>query len=107
MRRESVKTVYIINKSSHDYSQAKNFGKLVFMSEGSMSRFQTSSLFRTFKPFIKNSKPDDYLLIGGLSVMCSIVCSMFAVKHGRLNLLIYKSIPYKHGTYLERIVVIK
>jgi len=102
-----MKKVFVINRSSHNYSKAEEFGKLVFMSEGSLNRFAASSLFRIFKPFINQSTAEDYLLIGGLSVMCSIACSMFAVKHGRLNLLIYKSIPQKSGTYLERIIVIK
>ncbi len=99
--------VLVINKSSHDYSKAEEFGKLVFMSEGSMSRFAVSSIYRLFEPFINQSKPEDYILLGGLSIMCSIACSMFAVKHGRLNLLIYKPTPKKPGVYLERIVVIK
>ena len=102
-----MKKVFIINKSSHDYSKAEEFGELVFMSEGSMSRFAVSNLFRIFQPFINQSNSEDYILIGGHSVMCSIACSMFATKHERLNLLIYKSVPKKLGTYLERIIVIK
>lgn len=75
------------------------------MSESSLRRFSTSKMFRIFEPYIKASKPLDYILLSGMTVMCSIACSMFAAKHGRLNLLIYKPDPRNPGTYVERIIV--
>ena len=101
------KKVFVINRSSHDYSQAEEFGKLVFMTEGSLNRFAVSKMFRTFEPFIQTSKEHDYLLLSGLSVMCSVASAMFADKHGRLNLLIYKPDPRNPGTYQERIILMK
>lgn len=101
------KRVFVINKSSHDYSQAELFGDLVFMTEGSLNKFATSKMFRIFEPFVESSGKFDYLLLSGLSVMCSVASAMFADKHGRLNLLIYKPDPRNPGTYQERILVMK
>lgn len=101
------KTVFVINRSSHDYSGAERFGKIVFMTEGSINRFATSKMYRVFKPFIDASLPHDYLLTSGLSVMCSVASAMFAAKHKRLNLLIYKPDPRNPGTYQERITVME
>jgi len=102
-----MKKVFVVNKSSHDYSNAEEFGNLVFMTEGSLNRFSTSKMFRLFEKFIIRSKPHDYILISGMTVMCCIACSMFASKHGRLNLLIYKPDPTEPGTYVERITIFK
>ena len=109
LRKEVIKlenpVVFVINKSSHDYSQAEQFGSLVFMSEGSLNRYAVSKMFRIFKPFVKASKPQDYLLMSGLGIMQSIASSMFAVKHKQLNLLIYKPTKGSQGTYFERTLV--
>ena len=100
-----LKKVLVVNRSSHDYSKAESFGELTFMTEGSLNRFATSKMYRVFKPFIDRSEPLDYILLSGLSVMCSVACAMFAAKHGRLNLLIYKPDPRDPGNYQERIIV--
>ena len=102
-----MKRVFVVNKSSHDYSQAENFGKLIFMSEGSLRRLSVSKMYRTFEPYIRASNKDDYILLSGLTVMCSIACAMFASKHKRVNLLIYKADPANPGSYVERITVME
>lgn len=96
--------VYIINKTAHDYSGAMEFGELVVLTEGSISRFSTNKIYRQIEDKIKNSKPDDYLLIGGHSVLCGIVCGLFAKLHGRLNLLVYRASRGNGGRYEERIL---
>ena len=97
--------VFVINKSSHDYSGAEKFGKLIFMTKGSMNRFACSKMNRIFDLFLEGSHRDDYLLISGMNVMCALACSLFAAKHQRLNLLIYKKTKKGIGDYKERIVV--
>ena len=89
--------VFIVNKSAHDFSGAKKFGKLVFMTEGKMNRFNTNDMIRKFTEAMKNSKKHDYILLCSLNVMNAIACSVFARKHGTLNLLLYKD-----GEYVER-----
>ena len=89
--------VYVVNKSSHDFSKAEQFGELVFCTEGRMNRFGTNDMVRRFKDAMKGSKKTDYILLCSLNVMNSLACSVFARKHGTLNLLLYKE-----GDYIER-----
>lgn len=96
------KKVLIVNRSSHDFSQAEIFGDLTFMSEGSVSRFSVSKIYRLFQPFIDKSNKTDYILLTSMNILCSIACGMFGAKHGRLNLLLYDP---RNKNYLERIVV--
>lgn len=90
-------TVFIVNKSSHDFSAAKKYGKPMFLSEGPMNRYATNNMHRVFAERMKNSKPTDYIVPCSLNVMNSLACAIFVHKHGRLNLLLFKD-----GTYIER-----
>ncbi len=89
--------VFIVNKSNHDFSAAKNFGDLVFLSEGPMNRYSTNNMLRVFAEKMKDSNEVDYIVPCSLNVMNSIACALFARKHGKLNLLLFKE-----GSYIER-----
>lgn len=89
--------VYVISKSSHDYSEAEKYGELVFLSEGRMNRFCTNNIVRQFEEAMRDCKSGDFILQTGLTVMNMIAAAIFVAKHGRLNLLIYD-----HGKYVER-----
>ena len=89
--------VYVVNKSSHDFSEAKKFGQLVFCTEGRMNRFGTNDMLRKVKDAMRDSEKEDYILLCSLNVLNSVACSIFARKHGTLNLLLYKE-----GEYIER-----
>ena len=89
--------VFIVNKSSHDFSAAEAYGSIVFLSEGPMNRYATNSMVRLFEDLLKDSGPSDYIVPCSLNVMNSIACAIFAHRHGRLNLLLFKE-----GTYIER-----
>lgn len=98
--------VFVINKSTHDYSKAEEFGDLVFITENAMNRFSTSKMYRTFKPFIEASQIGDCILVSGLTVMNIVFCIMFARLHGRVNLLIYKPDRRDPGRYVLREIVL-
>ncbi len=89
--------VYVVNKSAHDFSSAEKHGKLIFLSEGQMNRYATNSMVRQFEVAMKDSSEKDYIVPCSLNVMNSIACAIFAHKHGRLNLLLFKD-----GDYIER-----
>lgn len=89
--------VYVVNKSAHDFSPAESYGEVIFLSEGSMNRYATNSMIRQFEDAMKDSQPNDYIVPCSLNVMNSIACAIFAHKHGKLNLLLYKN-----GVYIER-----
>lgn len=92
--------VYVVNRSAHDFSAAKEFGEVVFLSEGPMNRYSVNNMHRLFTSVMKDSEEGDYIVPCSLNVMNSLACALFAVKHGRLNLLLFKE-----GKYLERNIV--
>ena len=92
--------VYIVNKSSHDFSAAEQYGRKIFLSEGPMNRYNVNNMVRQFTERMKGSHPEDYLVPCSLNVMNSIASAIFAYKHGRLNLLLFKQ-----GSYIERNIV--
>ena len=94
--------VYIVNKSAHDFSSALEFGKLVFMSEGRINRFGTNDMIRKFQDAMRNSESTDYLLPCSLNTANIMAAAVFALKHKRLNLLLFKPAT---GEYISRVHV--
>jgi hypothetical protein len=91
--------VYVINKSSHDFSAAEQFGELVYLSDRTINRYATNKMYRQFDKTMRHSEATDYILITSLSVMNVIACVLFALRHKCLNLLIHKT---DNNTYVER-----
>jgi len=93
----ATKKVFIVNKSSHDFRPAEAFGEVIYLSEGPINRYATNSMVRQFSDVMKDSEGSDYIVPCSLNVMNSLACAIFAHKHGRLNLLLFKD-----GLYIER-----
>ena len=94
MVEESQQKVFVVNKGGHDYSDAERFGALVFCTDGLVGKFNTSQMVREFNDVFTSSDENDYILLTSLTTLCSIACSVFAAKHKRLNLLIFKNDRY-------------
>lgn len=92
--------VYVVNKSNHDFSKAEKFGELVYVTKGRLHRYNVNDMVRKANEAFENSMKEDYIVLCSLNVLNSVVCATFAMKHKRLNLLLYKS-----GKYLERNIV--
>ena len=86
--------VYVTNRGGHSYEAAEKFGEVVYITEGTLNRFATSSLYRAFVDGMKDSQPQDYILITSMSIVNAIGAAVFARKHGCLNLLLYRSGEY-------------
>lgn len=94
--------IFILNKGAHDFSDAERYGEIVYCTEGMVGKYNTSHMTRVFQEMFKDSDQNDYILLTSLATLCSIACSVFAVQHGRLNLLIFKD-----DRYVVRRVVLK
>lgn len=94
------KRVYVVNKSAHDFSEAEQYGELVFITKGRLNRFNVNDMHRQTIESLEGSSEFDYIVPCSLNVLNSIVCATFAVKHKRLNLLLFKQ-----GDYIERNIV--
>lgn len=95
--------VYIPNRSGHDFSGAKNFGDLVFVTDGRIEKFRINNMYRIVVEKLEGSHPDDFIMATGLTQINVVLASVFAFKHGRLNLLIY---DVKTDTYVPRKIVL-
>jgi len=94
--------IFVPNKGCHDLSMAEKFGDLTYLTRGKISILSIGKMFRAFYPHISSSTKDDLILISGPSIMTSILCSMFSVKHGVLNLLIFQMSDNSSGQYKQR-----
>jgi len=86
--------VYVTNRGGHSYDAAEKYGELVYVTEGTLNRFATSTLYRAFVDGMVDSHEDDYILITSMSIVNAIGAAVFAHKHGKLNLLQYASGEY-------------
>jgi hypothetical protein len=92
--------VFIVNKSFHDFTAAKQYGEVIYLSEGPMGRYETNNMARQFELLIKDSKPEDFIVSCSLNVMNIVATAIFVAKHHRLNLLLWKD-----GRYIERSLI--
>ena len=91
---DNPRKVFVCNKGGHNYEGAKKYGQLIYVTEGSVNRFATSSLYRSFIESLEGSSPDDYFLVTSVNTLNAIGAAVFARKHGRLNLLLYRGDEY-------------
>lgn len=98
----NVPKIYIPNVGCHDFSGAEKFGTLTPITSGALNLLGVGQLFRTFQPIVRESKKEDYILICGPNVVCAILCSMFSIKHQRLNVLLYSIGGDGKGRYKQR-----
>lgn len=89
--------VFILNKAPHDYSDAERFGELVFCTNGPLDKLDLSQMYRELDHAFEDSQADDWILLTSLTSLCVVACSIFVLKHERLNLLIHT----REG-YIER-----
>ena len=83
--------VYVPNRSGHNYEPAREFGELIFITEGFIQKHKVNNLYRSFVDAMKDASPHDYFVLASLGVLNAIGCAVFARKTGRLNLLIFNS----------------
>jgi cytochrome bd-type quinol oxidase subunit 2 len=86
--------VYVVNRSTHDYSSATKYGDIVYVTEGYLRHFSVGLHTRVWQEKLKDSLPDDFLILSSINVVCGIGCALFAMMHGKLNLLLWDNKKY-------------
>lgn len=94
-------TVFVPNKGGHDFSDALRYGELKFVTSGHIGKFSIGTMARNWAESLKESKEGDIILLSSLTTLSAIGCSMFARKHGCLNLLLFRN-----GQYIMRKLMI-
>lgn len=80
-------TVYVVNHTGNDYSDAKRFGQIVYLSKGPYEQDELDHVLDKIKNYIADSYPTDYLVLDGARLLCSYAFTLWMVKHGHVNLL--------------------
>lgn len=82
--------VFITNKSpSHEYSPAAKFGAITFVTMGNFPIFKTQRLQEEVIKSLVNSRPDDYLLLSGSSVIAAMCLTVWLHMHGKAKMLLW------------------
>lgn len=89
--------IYVVNRSTHDYSAAERYGELVYVTEGYQKHFATGQHTRLWLKALADSSPDDFIITSSINTLCTIGGGLFAAMHGRLNLLLWRN-----GSYIKR-----
>ena len=94
--------VYVPNKGFHDYTDAKRYGSLHFVTTGVQNKYGVSNMARCWMDALSDSSPDDFILQTSLSVLCSVGAAAFATIHGRVNYLLWQNDKYIVRTIILR-----
>lgn len=86
--------VYILNRGPHDYTDAANFGELVYCTEGVLDKFDITGMFLGLRDRLQDSNPEDFILLTSLTSLCCVACSIMVALHGELHLLIHTGSHY-------------
>ena len=54
--------VFIPNKGHHDYTDAKRFGELTFVTKGVQNKYGVANIARVWEDALEASLPTDYIL---------------------------------------------
>jgi len=99
-----MRTVFVTNDGGHNYDAAKSYGELVFMSHSMLDKFQVSKMSRGFLEFLKDSSPNDYILVSGPTIANICAASVFISIHGCINLLLWRGSDSGDERYLVRTI---
>ena len=86
--------IYIPNQAGHDYSSATKFGELVYVTKGKIRKYDLTAFHERAAEIMRDSQPEDYVLISSLNSICAICTAILARKHGRINFLLYRQDRY-------------
>jgi hypothetical protein len=105
-------TVYVVNKGAHDFDEAKEWTTepLVFLTEGRINRFNPVDMKRDLDEALKDSNPEDFIVLCSLNILNVVACGILINKHKKLNVLLFKKGVWEdgkrgRGIYLERNIV--
>lgn len=97
--------IYVTNFAGHKIKKAFEHTNLspakaqINLTEGNIDIFNTDRLIFTIKEKIRDSSPDDFLLLCGPSMISCIAFGQWLEKHGMVHLLIYHA---KKKNYILR-----
>lgn len=96
--------VYIANRSGHDFTPAEQYGELVYLTDGTVTVYDTNRIYRMVAEKLNDSSPDDYILPTGISTVTIVAVQCLSLMHnGVVRYLIWKP----NGSYEVRVLDVK
>lgn len=92
-------TVYIPNRVFHDYSDARRFGELVQLSQGSIDTMSLEDLESRFREKMKESMPHDWILLSGSPLLNVIAAHIQLEKHGAVKMLQWNAVMREYAPF--------
>lgn len=94
--------VFITNSAGHDFSNAKQFGELVWVTKGFVSFHSLDRLKHILSEKLQDTNKDDYLLLSGTQVICVVSALVWYEKHKQINILVHDK---KHYGYYRKLTI--
>lgn len=79
--------VYIANYAGHDHKEAKKYGEFKVITTGYVDFSAIDRLKFQIIRAIKDSRPDDWLLLSGANITNALAASLWIIKHGVVKIL--------------------
>jgi hypothetical protein len=95
--------VYVPSKSAHNFDDAKQFGELVYLTEGVLNRIQINNVYRIVAAALAGADRNDYLLITGPTTVNAVAASILGYRFGQVNYLIFDGYA---GRYVSKPIYI-
>ena len=82
--------VFIVNHYAHDFSKAAHFGDLVSITEGRVNFLRHHEVIvKATEKIRAESSEEDFLLLSGHNLLCSICVAVWLQVHPHVRLLVY------------------
>ncbi len=98
---EHTPKVWVVNFAGHDYSPAKQYGELDFLTRGYVSLGSLDRLFYTISEAVAETHPDDFILPAGFAILNVVASAVWLQLHGKINILVWdpKQERYRQLTF--------
>lgn len=84
---DRARAVWIVNEGGHDYDNAKKYGHLISLTQGTVNPFRTDRLADHIAQRLKGATKDDYVLLSGSPILNGLTMSLWLFKFPRCNTL--------------------
>ncbi len=91
--------VYVVNNANHNYSKAKQYGELVYVTKGKLPIFKTSTVRAMLEKGLVKFTKDDYLLISGPAIVNIMAATILYNKFDTVKFLVFDA---KQQDYVVR-----
>jgi len=96
-----MRKVFVTNYNKmFDYERAKEFGELVFMTQGMILPREYDNIATTFENYAKLAHDDDILLLSGPNLICAVATTTWLRFHPVVELMQHGKVKDENGALI-------